>query len=88
MPDAPDAGDIEGGISVRWTDLGHGSLIVHEDEVDELIAVLVVGIPPDHRIAGWLTVAEAKLAGRWRTDVRHPAFFVPQRQLRAIEELL
>lgn len=80
-PDAPEAGDIEGGISVRWTPRATGSLIVHEDEPDLLRCVLVVNEDWPLRIAGWLPASRAKDPEWWRTDVRHPAFFVPQAAL-------
>lgn len=87
QPDRPEDGDVEGGISVRWTARTNGCLIVHEDEPDELISVLVVGHAPDCEIKGWLQTYEAKVPSYWRSNVRHPAFFVPQEALRPLELL-
>lgn len=81
-PDAKDAGDIEGGISVRWTELPYGSLIVHEDEPHTLVPVLVTGkLWPNLTVVGWCPMAEAQQQKYWRKNVRHPAFFVPYRDV-------
>lgn len=78
VPDDPLAGDVEGGLSIRWTPLERGSLIVHEDESLELIPVLVIGTTPPLTIVGWCPMAEAQDRRYWRTQgVRFPAFFVP-----------
>ena len=87
-PDNPEAGDLEGGVSVRWTRRLDGSLIIHSDEADHLRAVLVVGEPPAIRICGWRLVAECKRENWWRDHVRHPAFFVPQFELAPIDDLV
>ena len=82
VPDAPEDGDVEGGISVRWTPYEHGSLIVHPDEPPTLRAVLVVGPTFSAlRIVGWLWVLEAQRPEYWRPKskrIRAAAFFVPQ----------
>lgn len=88
VPDDPRAGDVAGGVHVRHTELERGSLILHESDVDELVGVLVVGVDPRAlRVAGWITNADGKDARFWRDDVRHPAYFVPQRELAPIDEL-
>jgi hypothetical protein len=86
-PDDPDTGDVEGGIQVRWTDRPHGSLIIHDDDRDHLVGALVVNPRWPLRIVGWLPVHLAKRPCWWRTDVREPAFFVPQAVLRPLEAL-
>lgn len=86
-PDPPTAGDVAGGVSVRWTPRPAGCLIVHEDEPASLVAVLVVNPTWPLRIAGWLPIPLAQQARWWRTNVRHPAFFVPQAVLRPLEAL-
>ena len=80
-PDDPDAGDVEGGLQVRWTERRHGCLIVHDEDPDGLICVLVVGNAPEQRICGWILTLEAKTQVFWRENVRHPAYFVPQQAL-------
>lgn len=78
VPDDRNAGDIEGGYSVRWTPRPRGSLIVHEDEPLALIPVLVTGPTWPLEVVGWCPMEEAQDPRYWRTrGVRHPAFFVP-----------
>jgi hypothetical protein len=80
------AGDI-GDYQVRATELPNGCLIVHEDDRDTACFILVVGTPPVLTIPGWILGADAKRPEWWRTDVRCPAFFVPQHALHPITEL-
>lgn len=78
---------VEGNVGVRWTASMNGSLIAHEDEPPDRIRVLVVGIPPHHRVVGWISVADAFELGQWRTDVEHPAYFVDQQHLKPMSTL-
>lgn len=84
VPDPVDAGDVEGGIAVRWTARVNGCLIVHEEDPDHLVQVLVVGEPPRITIVGKMLTAQAKQPQWWRTNVPYPAFFVPQRELESL----
>jgi len=89
VPDDPNAGDVEGGLAVRWTPLEHGSLILHEDDADHLTGVLVTGNDRESlAIRGWINVAEGKQRRWWRTNVRHPAYFVRElcRQIEALDK--
>lgn len=83
VPDAPLAGDVEGGLQVRWTEHLHGHLIVHDEDPDGLIAVLVVGRAPNMQAIGWINCIEAKTPLYWREPpkVNAAAFFVPQSAL-------
>lgn len=86
----PDRGvDVAPNIGVRWADGvgGRTSLIIHDDEPQTNISVLVLYIPPEHEIVGWLPVAEASSVGIWRTDVRFPAWFVPRRRLLSLDDI-
>ncbi len=74
--------DLEGGVDVHWTDRENGSLIVHAQDADDVVAVLVTGNMPEGIIRGWLPIAEAKQPRWWRAQVRYPAYFVPQDALR------
>jgi hypothetical protein len=80
VPDAPGAGDVDGGISVRWRRRLDRDLIVHADEREDLRVVLVVGpVYPRLAIVGWVWTHEAQSPEYWLVEgVRHPAYFVPQ----------
>lgn len=71
-------GDV-GEVHVRWTPRESGSLIVHQGESGPY--VLVVGSLPKKKVVGWMKAEDAQRPEWWRTDVREPAFFVPQNAL-------
>jgi len=83
----PGGEDIEGGIGVRWSHHPNASLIIHPEDPDYLKMVLVTGNAPSQMIRGWHPVDESKQTQWWRTDVRYPAFFVPQAVLRPVIQL-
>lgn len=80
-PDDPMSNDVMGGISVRWTPLQRGSLIVYPTELDHLKCVLVVGDTYPLRIVGWAPITECKQRQFWKADARYPTYFVPQHVL-------
>jgi len=41
----------------------------------------VVGRMPVLRIVGWVIARDGQQRRYWRTDIRHPAYLVPQRDL-------
>lgn len=51
-PRPPDVGSR---VEVRWTKWLSGHLLVHDDDPDERIMVLVVGAHPRMRVRGWTT---------------------------------
>lgn len=69
----PDVGDLH----VRSTNRENGCLILHEADVSGRY-VLMVGMAPKFRIAGWINAGEGKVEQYWRTDTGRPAYFVPQ----------
>jgi hypothetical protein len=76
-------------LQVRSTSREGGGLIVHPDDADDAVFILViVGRPPRFRVPGWLPGDEAKLDRWWRDDIPVPAFLIPQNELRPIDELL
>lgn len=77
-----DGTDVGGFVSVRWTPLPHGRLIIHEDEPADLVGALVVGERPDVMFVGCINHIDGMKPQWWREDVRHPAYFVPQHALR------
>jgi hypothetical protein len=84
--DMPDyGGDLPGGWHVRSTDREDGSLLVYPDDPDGGRFVLIVGVAPTYRLAGWLYGREAKDA-KWASGDRlaRPGFMIPQSCLRLI----
>jgi len=75
-------GNDVGTLGVRSTDRRHGCLILHpKDEDDRVFVLVLVETTPDFIIYGWVRGDEGKDQRYWRTDVRHPAYFVPQHAL-------
>ena len=81
------AADLPGDIEVRTTAMDHYALLVHPTDADERPFVLVVGIWPRMRIAGWMMGADAKQARWWNEGLPVPAYVVPQSELHDIAEL-
>ena len=77
-----DGTDVGGFVSVRWTPLPHGALIVHEDEPNDIVGALVTGPYPDMVYRGAIDIQRAKNPNWWRDNVRNPAYFVPQHALK------
>jgi hypothetical protein len=71
---ARDCGPFQ--VRQTWRELG--SLILHPEDHDQHQHILVTGVMPDYWLTGWAWGFEGKLKKYWRTDVRNPAFFVPQ----------
>lgn len=68
---------------VRSTNRGDGCLILHPSDDDDRAYVLAL-VRAQYRVVlvGWLYGSDGKDKKRyWRSDVRAPAFFVPQDQL-------
>jgi len=80
----PDIGSFE----IRTRSQQNYDLLVREDDEDDRIFVLVVGMAPQFRLVGWLTGKEAKQQRYLQTyGDRPPAYFVPQDKLHSIESL-
>ena len=86
VPKMKKIADVGKQIEVKWTKHDSGSLIVHEyDRVND-IAVLVTGSTPHYSIKGWIPVAMAQ-----KTRYRHtnqPNWWVSQINLQPIENLV
>jgi len=78
-------GDV-GGWQVRSTWRTTGRLIIHPEDTDAAVFVLVVGQAPYYRIAGWIRGLDAKRDEWWKEGDGRPAYFVPQRDLIPWEE--
>lgn len=81
-------GDVGSNIQIRTRSKLDYDLIVRNSDRDDDIFVLVTGQAPRYNVVGWITGKEAK-RNEWRRTYggRPPAFFVPQKELRAIDEL-
>lgn len=81
--------DLTNLVEVRTTRHFHGRLIVHPEEADDSPFVLAVGQLPTFSIVGWMMGADAKSPLYWDNSprVRHPAYFVPQADLRQMADL-
>lgn len=79
-------GDI-GQLQVRSTMRPNGCLLLHPEDSDESMFVLVTGIAPNFQIRGCIRGHQGKQEQHWRTDTGRPAFFVPQRALQPVELL-
>lgn len=73
-------GDI-GQWQVRSTWREKGRLIVHDEDNDAAVFVLVVGSAPHYNIAGWMRAADAKNKDWLDSGDGRTAYFVPQSAL-------
>lgn len=81
-------GDIGQRIQVRTRSRRDYELLVRPSDRDEDIFVLVTGKSPRFEVHGWLMGREAKHPDFLKNHGgRNPAYFVPHRALRMIEEL-
>jgi len=69
---APDSGSYH----VRHTCRDDGCLILHHDDPDAMF-VLVTGRAPDFEVRGAIRSVDGRDPRYWRTNVPHPAYFVP-----------
>jgi hypothetical protein len=79
------AADV-GHVQVRTTKHSHGCLILHPEDPDDDVYVLVTGDPPSLRLVGRIRGRDGKRPEFWRdpTSKGRPAFFVPQEALRPL----
>ncbi len=81
-----DRGDVAG-LHVRSTQHLSGHLTIYRDDPNGTY-VLVIGRIPCFRVAGWIEKEDAIATERWwRSDIRDPAFWVPQEALAPIQAL-
>ena len=88
--DKPDyGGDLADGVEVRARADHRYDLIVNPDDRNDRPYVLVTGVGPRLCVRGWMFGADAKQPQWWRqvSDLP-PSYFVPQRQLHRISELI
>jgi hypothetical protein len=82
--------DVGRGLQVRLALRDHYSLIIRDTDDDNALVVLVVGRAPSYRVVGWYRCGDGKRREWWKIAVvgRDPAYFVPQSELRPMQELL
>ena len=80
-------GDLGNGIEVRTTRFH--CLIIRPKDKDDVPYVLVKGQAPHYEIAGWMLGRDGKQEKYLKTfdPEKPPAYFVPRKDLRPIEEL-
>jgi hypothetical protein len=89
-PDEDRHGDLGYGIHVRHSPRDDARLILHRDDQDVGLFVLVVGSCPVYRLAGFIE-AEVGKQDKWWVDPTgdgRPAFFIPQDSLHPIAGLV
>lgn len=74
-------------IEIKTTRFKDGHLIVQPNDPDARYVLVIEDGWGVHRIAGWLERDAARRVEWWRKDVRYPAYFVPQKSLKPIEDL-
>lgn len=81
----PDVGDVE----VRTTHHENGSLIIRERDKDDTKYFLLTGMNGKYHIRGYIFARDAKQPQYFMSKVagRPPSYFVPQSDLRSLDEL-
>ena len=76
-------------FEVRSRKRADGGLILHRQDPDEAVFILVVPAPPVFRLVGWIRAKEGKREEWWGDPYGYgrPAFFVPQPMLVPVEWL-
>jgi hypothetical protein len=77
-----------GNLQIRSTRNPAGSLILHRGDRDEDLFILMVGQASQWEPKGWIRAASGKQGQFWRTDIRSPAFLVPQSELMPMVDLI
>lgn len=80
------AHDVGKSLHVRTADPGR-RLIVHKDDPDDGVFILVTGYDLEWTLIGWLLGWEAKQDQFWDVRRRCPAYFVEQSALHPISKL-
>lgn len=82
----PGPGDV-GNIEVRSSTKADARLILHPDDPDEALFILVTGRLPEFEVHGAIVGKQGKVENYW-TDpgTGRPAFFVPREALRPLSD--
>lgn len=89
LAEADPDGDLGYGIHVRATARADGRLILHKDDQDGGLFILVTGTIPTFAVPGFVEAEAAKDDAFW-TDpgTGRPAYFIPQNVLHPIKGLV
>jgi hypothetical protein len=79
--------DVGAHVQVRQTTRANGRLIVHDSDRDDQPFVLVRGCLPNLEMVGWIMGHAAKQRPMEDPKGGRPAYFVPDGELRAMDEL-
>jgi hypothetical protein len=80
----PDAGNLQ----IRSTRNPKGCLMLHPSDEDGAVFVLMIGQANEWIPAGWIRAEDGKQKQWWRTDIRSPAYLVPQPELKSMVDLV
>lgn len=70
-----------GGYQVRSTPYPNGHLLLHDEDGDNDIFILVTGKDGSYILQGWTIGRHGKLDKYLRKNIKRPCYFVPQMQL-------
>lgn len=82
------ADDVDN-YQVRTTSKENYRLIIHPKDADDKAFILAIGLAPTYNVVGWIFGRDAKQEKFWcdPTCLNRHAFFVPQSELRPLDEL-
>jgi hypothetical protein len=81
--------DDVGTIQVRTRRRHDYDLLLHPEDPDDRVFILVTGRAPSFQIHGWIRAVDGKQKGWWKDPAGdRPAYFVPQSALRPMNELM
>ena len=83
------AADVSGLYEVKWRSNPGWDLILHGDDKDGQLAILVVGALPDYLLCGWIEMARAKASYPYSDPYQtgRPAIWVPPDDLSPMQSL-
>jgi hypothetical protein len=79
-------GDIAPKIQVRSTRYDTGHLLLHESDIPDHVFVLVCGLAPKFRLAGWTTPKVSRKPDFWKVYKGRGAYWVPQDALSPVRK--
>lgn len=71
---------------VRHTAHRNGALLIYEEDFDEDMCFLVVGLVPKYTIVGRIRIRDAKDKRYWKKNCKTPCYWVPQTALTPCRE--